>query len=259
MAAKDWLLHLMPRFYRASFLTLTKSRSNLWLSSWMQIFFYIAQFLFWTGLQGHQNLLTGIDLYGFFVTMALIDNAYLAFFGPGSLLAQELILSRKLEQLILYPRSALMLLMFMRPNLHFLPCFVLSVAAFIVYVVMADVSFLTIGVFLLAALFGILTLNLISFLYRFTSFWTASIVQIRNANPSFKIMVRPLDAFYGPLRMILLTLFPALFITGVPAKMLAGEYSAYWLLWGSVAVCWLWLLVCLMWKRGLRRYGIRSA
>jgi ABC-2 type transport system permease protein len=111
---------------------------------------------------------------------------------------------------------------------------------------------------LLAATLGVIVLNLISFIYRLSSFWTAAIVQIRNSNPSFKIMVRPLDAFGGPLKLILMTVFPALFITGVPAQILTGQLNSLWLFGAMAASLWLAIVLVWLWKYGLRRYGVTA-
>lgn len=254
---EGWLRFIIASF-RASYLTMTKSLSNLWISSLMQIFFYVAQFLFWYGLSEHQNLLDEKQFHGFFVTMALVDNFYLVFFGPGSLLLQQLVLSRSLEQILTYPRSALPMLMLIRPNLCFIPCLLLSIFGFCFYVGFYEVSFLDIFTYLFLVFIGVLILNFISFIYRLSSFWTSSIVQIRHSNPSFKIMVRPIEAFHGPLRLFLMTIFPALFITGIPSLALSGKISWVWMSGACLAVLWLSLLLYWIWGRGLRRYSVRS-
>lgn len=257
MGAKGWIL-LLKQLYRASFLSATKSVVNLWLSSFMQIFFYIAQYLFWMGIGEHQSILKGDKLLGFFVTMALVDNVYLMLFGPGSILAQQLILGRRLEQVLLIPRSPLVLLTLSRPNLAFAPCCALSLGFFAVYLTKVQPSFTVVITFLLASMMGVIILNLISFIYRLSSFWTAAIVQIRNSNPSFKIMVRPLEAFSGKLRFCLMTLFPALFITGVPSKILTDDFGKLWLLYGFGATLWLSVVLLWLWRMGLRRYGVTA-
>lgn len=252
-------MKLIQEFYKAAYVVMTKSRSNLWLSCLMQMFFYIAQFLFWEGIGTHQTLLSSKQVFGFFITMAIVDNAYLVFFGPGSILAQQLILGRGLEQILTLPRHPLFILTFAKPNLAFLPCLALSVLGAACYFYFFDASIFQIVIWIFSCILGIAVLNAISFIYRLSAFWTAAIVQVRNSNPSFKIMVRPFEAFHGKIRFVLLTIFPALFITGIPSEILNGTLPVLWFFGSIFAVLWLYGLLFLVWNYGVRRYMLKVA
>jgi ABC-2 type transport system permease protein len=166
-----------------------------------------------------------------------------------------LITENALERHLLWPRAPLGVLAFCRPNLSYVPCVVLASAAAGAYYVHYHIGFWRIGLHLAAVLCGVFVLDAISFIYRLTSFWTTSIVRVRNSNPSFKIMVRPLGAFQGKLTILLLTLFPALYITAVPASLLSPEARPYWLAAGFLAAGLLWLYAHRVWTVGVRRYA----
>lgn len=249
---------LLGAFYRAAYIELTKSPSNVWISTAIQLFYYAAQLLFWLGVKDSAaggRFISNADLHGFLITLGLVDNLYLCFLGPGSARAAASITEGALEPYLLWPRSPLAVMIFSRPNWSFLPCVLLSAAAAAVYYWTYGVGAGFIALHLAGVVCGVFVLNAISFIYRLTSFWTASIVQVRNSNPSFKIMVRPLGAFSGKLRLFLLTVFPALFITGVPAELLTGARAPLWLAAGVAAAGLLWAYVNLMWTVGVRRYG----
>jgi ABC-2 type transport system permease protein len=118
---------------------------------------------------------------------------------------------------------------------------------------------LQIAIWIFSCIFGIAVLNAISFIYRLSAFWTAAIVQVRNSNPSFKIMVRPFESFQGKIRFFLLTIFPALFITGIPSEILNGSLSAAWFFGSIFAVLWLYGLLIVIWGCGVRRYMLKVA
>jgi ABC-2 type transport system permease protein len=146
-------------------------------------------------------------------------------------------------------------MIFSRPNWSYLPCVLLSLIAAAVFYAHYGISFGMIVLHGVAVLLGMFVLDAISFIYRLTSFWTSSIVQVRNSNPSFKIMVRPLSAFGGKLRLFLLTIFPALFITGVPSSLLTRALAPFWLAACGIAAGILWAYVGVIWTVGSRRYG----
>lgn len=258
LAALEDRARLLGAFYRASYIELTKSPSNLWIATAIQFFYYAAQLLFWLGVKNSAaggSFISDERLHGFLVTLCLVDNLYCCFFGPGSAHAAASITEGALEPYLLWPRSPLGVMVFSRPNWSFLPCVVVSAAAAAAYYVVYGVEARYIALHLAAVLCGVLVLDAISFIYRLSSFWTASIIQVRNSNPSFKIMVRPLAAFNGKLRIFLLTIFPALFITGVPADLLSGSLAPLWLGAGVLAAGLLWAYVSLMWSAGVKRYG----
>jgi ABC-2 type transport system permease protein len=235
-----------------------KSRSNAILSSLMQIFYYVAQYFFWLGVQntaGGRSFIAHEYLLGFLVTIALVDNAYLFFFGKGSLIAADAIQSGNLEPYLLRPRHPLIQFVVDQPNWAFAPAFVVSIIFGIIILPGLNLSATQLVIYLLSVVFGISILNAISFLFRLTPFWTTSIIQVRNANPSFKILVRPFDSFQGKIKLVLLTIFPALFITGVPSEILAGSKGWIWLLYALFAVLLLSTYVYAMWNFGVRRYG----
>lgn len=254
---KDWG-GLLAAFYRVSFIEVTKSPANLWLSTGLQLFYYAAQALFWLGIRNTaagRGFMSEPQLFGFLVTLGLVDNLYLCFVGPGSLYASAMITEGNLERHLLWPRSPLGVLIFCRPNLSYLPCVFLSLTAAAAFYLHYHVGPWRIILHLAAVLCGVFVLNAISFIYRLTSFWTSSIVRVRNSNPSFKIMVRPLGAFEGKLKIFLMTLFPALYITAVPAGLLSPEMKPLWLAAGALGAGLLWFYVHLIWTAGVRRYG----
>jgi ABC-2 type transport system permease protein len=266
MGAKWWaelqdLWDLTRAHYRASLLVYTKNPRAVWFSSAMQGFYYVAQFAFWLGIRSQpagQALASEEQMLSFLITLSLVDNTYLFFLGPGSLRASDKIIRLELDSVLLQPRDALRMLAFLSPNFNFLPIAILSWVIFIVYGVTAHVPWDVQVVSFLASLIGVFILNSISFLFRLTSFWTRSIIQVRNANPSFKIMVRPYDSFSGAIRLVLLTVFPALFLTGVPAQILAGKFGFVWVFGAVAAAAASWFYVEKMWSAGVRSYARRA-
>lgn len=262
MARLQDLWSLTCAYYRASLLVYTKNPRAVWFSSAMQGFYYVAQFAFWIGIRSQpagKALASDEQMISFLVTLSLVDNTYLFLLGPGSLRAADKILRFELDALLLQPRHALRMLAFLSPNFNFLPIAVLSWVIFIVYGLSAHVPWDVQVVSFLASLLGVFILNSISFLFRLTSFWTRSIIQVRNANPSFKIMVRPYDSFSGAIRLVFLTAFPALFLTGVPAQILAGKFGPLWLLGAAAAAASSWFYVEKMWSIGVRTYARRAS
>jgi ABC-type uncharacterized transport system permease subunit len=72
-------------------------------------------------------------------------------------------------------------------------------------------------------------------------------------------MVRPYDSFSGAIRLVFLTAFPALFLTGVPAQILAGQFGPLWLLGAAAAAASSWFYVEKMWSAGVRTYARRAS
>ncbi len=254
---RDWG-GLLAAFYRSSYIELTKSPSNLWIATAIQLFYYAAQLLFWLGVKNSAagaRFISDAQLHGFLITLGLVDNLYCCFLGPGSAYAAASITEGALEPYLLWPRSPLGVMVFSRPNWSFLPCVMISATATAFYYHYYGVAPRVIALHMAAVVCGVFVLDAISFIYRLSAFWTASIIQVRNSNPSFKIMVRPLAAFNGKLRIFLLTVFPALFITGVPADLLSGTLAPLWLAAGTVATGLLWVYVHLIWTAGVKRYG----
>lgn len=251
-------LRLLAAFYRASFIELTKSPKNMWLASASQLFYYVAQLLFWAGIANTgagNDVVSDRRLLGFLVTLGLVDNFYLFLLGQGSSHAVGRITSGSLDALLLWPRPALAVLVFSRPSWSYLPCAAISLAVAGAYYLHFGIGPGAAALHLAAVFCGIFVLNAISFMYRLTAFWTSSIIQVRYSNPSFKIMVRPLSAFSGSTKLFLMTIFPALFITGVPADVLSGATGPMGLCAGAGACLLLWSYVAIIWKIGIQRYG----
>jgi len=251
-------LRLLKVFYRASFRTASKSPLNLWIATFIQLFYYVAQIAFWVGVRstpGGAQFISDSELIGFLLTVAVVDNAYLFALGAGSIHLAQRIQQLSLEPLLLMPRSTLGILLFSRPSFSYLPCLVWSVCALVAYHITAGTDFYIVVVHFIATLSGIFVLTGISYLHRLTVFWTDSIVNIRNSNPSFKILVRPPASFRGPVRFALMTIFPALFITGVPFEILSGSRSSVWMVGVLAAALLLWLYVGRVWKIGVKRYA----
>lgn len=249
-----YVVHLLARLS-----VVKKSPVNLWFAAFVQAAYYAAQILFWAGVRaagGDLGMLSDRDLFAFLVTLAVVDNAYLVFFGEGSHAMEERISSATLEPILLQPRHPLLSFALLFINVSHLPGLVISLASWGAYLVAFDVPPAAAVVHGAAMVAGAAILSGISFIYRLSTFWTAAIVAVRSSNPSYKIMVRPLAAFRGPLRVVLLTAFPALFITGVPAEILTGARAPGWLALSVLAAIFVWCLAAVLWRRGVRRYQI---
>lgn len=253
-------LQLYAAHLRARLSVVKKSPINLWFAMGVQGAYYVAQLLFWVGVRAagaDLGMLSDRDLFAFLVTLAVVDNAYLMFFGSGSPAMQTRIASATLEPILLQPRHPLLTFALLFMDLSHLPGLLLSLACWVAYLFAFAVPPGAAVLHAAAMLAGTAILTGISFIYRLSTFWTASIVAVRNSNPSYKIMVRPLAAFSGPLRVALLTAFPALFITGVPAEILTGRRAPFWLGLGVLAAIFVWCLAGGLWKLGVRRYQVR--
>lgn len=251
---------LLCALYRAAYRQLTKSPSNLWISALVQVFYYLAQFGFWLGVRqtnAGQQFLSDAGLYGFLVTLGVVDNIYLLLFGSGSAMAEQRIATQTLEPLLTRPRSALRMLVWGYPNWSHLPATLVSIVFLVWYYLANDIATATIMIHLIAIALGIAIMNGISFLYRLSTFWTRAITQIRHSNPSYKIIIRPYAAFHGPIKFTLLTIFPALLITALPAELLTNGLPPAWLLYCAFMTVMVWAAVRWMWQQGLRRYGVK--
>jgi ABC-2 type transport system permease protein len=254
-------VQLLKAFYRAAWIEATKSPINFWISSLVQITFYIAQILFWVGIRSTsagKHFMNDRDLLGFLLTLCAVDNLYLFLLGPGSVQLMNRILKQNLDSLLMWPRSTLGVLVFFKPNFNFLPMAALSLVLMSAYHLYHQTALSLILLHSISIVIGIFILNAISFIYRLSAFWTRSIVDIRNSNPSFKIIVRPFDSFSGMAKLFLLTVFPALFITGVPSKILKSNFAFVWLFGSIGAATLLWLYVAILWQHGLKRYGKKA-
>lgn len=253
----------MKMFYNAAKLNLSylsKSKSNLYFTFLTQVFYYIAQLIFWSGIinvNTNQFTSSNVALFGFLVTLSFVDNYYLLFFGSGSLKMQQLILKSSLDNFLLKPVHPLVNFIFLYPNFGHLGGVFISSIMLLSYYIYFKISIILIIIHIMAMILGIGILNGISFIYRISCFWTKSIVSIKNSNPSFKIMVRPLDAFTGKLRFFLIFCFPALFITGIPSQIIAGTSCIYWIFGCFLANIWVWIIVFLLWNMGVKRYCLK--
>ena len=193
-------------------------------------------------------------MFAFLVTLALVDNLYMMLLAGGSYELMERVNNQNLEPYLFYPRRPLMMFALTHVDPSHILGVLLSAVCLVVYYVNFAVPLPVIAAHLAAIFVGIFVLNGISFLYRLTTFWSNAIVSIRSSNPSFKVMIRPMDSFGGGFRLALLTIFPALFITGVPAKIAVEELPSAWLLLAIAAALGLWLAATLVWRVGVRRY-----
>lgn len=251
-------LRLLKTFHQVQLSMALKSPVNLWTSTLIQIVYYFAQWLFWLGIRSTDaglKWLSQKELIAFLVTVALVDNVYLFLIGRGSMVLLQRIQSRTLEGFLLWPRSTLGTLVWVSPNWTYFPCVVLSLLAFFAYHIWQNSSLGLIAMHFAASMIGVFIMNGISFLFRMTGFWSLAFARIRHANPSYKIMVRPYNAFDPMVRLALLVVFPALFITGVPAEIASGRFGLIWLLAAIGALALLWIQVWFMWRKGLGRYG----
>lgn len=240
---------------------LLKSKSNFYFMFFTQVFYYIAQFVFWTGIYNVSSsdfIKDPEKILGFLVTLAFIDNFYLTFLGAGSVHMQNAIFSFSLEPYLVRPLHPLLYFIFFRPNVGYLSGCLLSVVFLASYYCYFSTPIVDICFHIFSMILGIFILNGISFIYRISCFWTNSIVMVKNSNPSFKIMVRPLNSFEGNLKLFLLFIFPALFITGVPAAMLNDEIMKHWILFAFLMNMWIWFLVFYLWNSGIKRYQVMA-
>lgn len=259
----DWLRDkwvLLRTFYRASWLVTVKSPTNLWLSNILRVVYYAAMFLFWYGVRSTRagaEFMSRGEVYGFLITVGVVENLVLCFIGRGSLDLAARVSRQTLEPVLALPRGTLACFVLLRPNPIYFPILGLFVVAQVFYYAYGDFSPRFVVAHVVTVLCGALVLSGITFIYRLTSFWTDSIVRVKHSNPSFKILIRPASAFQGKLRFILLTLFPALFITGIPYELLMGERSLVWILLCTLAMTVVWGYVLLLWRFGVQRYGKR--
>lgn len=261
MAVLRDYVRLMRLFYSVQLSQALKSPINFWTASLVQVAYYAAQFIFWIGIRSTNagaNWMSEADVYSFLITLSLVDNLYLFLVGRGSMIMMQKVTAQKLDSLLLWPRSTLGTLFWISPNWTYFPCAVLSVVAFFVLHFYAGSSAGVIVLHFLSCLIGVVVMNGISYLFRLTSFWSAGVTVLRNANPSYKIMVRPYDAFDTKVRLFLLTAFPALFITGVPSQIASGQFGFEWLAAGIMMSAVLWLFVAYVWRKGVVRYSVRN-
>ncbi|RYE59497.1 MAG: hypothetical protein EOP48_00715 [Sphingobacteriales bacterium] len=246
---------------RAQITILTKSQINLWLSTLLQLVYFGVQYLFWNGISrvmGPSLATSDRAILAFLVTLAVVDNIYMCVFARGTLLVQSLIQQNSLEAILLKPISSFRFLLVYNIDLTTLPLALLSISGFIWYHLFVSQNILLLFIHTLALVNGIGILVGISYMYRLTTFWTLGLVSVRYSNPAFKIMVRPWDSFKGNLRIVLLTIFPALFITAIPTAITLGVLKAWFLIYGTIANALVWTAVFSLWNRGLRRYQVKE-
>jgi ABC-2 type transport system permease protein len=251
-------LALEYTFLWASYRSLLKSPLNIWLSTAMQFFYYVVQGLFWFGIastEAGRKFITQKDLMCFLVTLAFVDNLYLFLLGGGSFKLMGLVSSNNLDPYLLWPRNPLLILTFSSPGVSFLPSLLISIVLLAVFYIHYHVPAIYILIHLASCIAGALILNGISFIHKMSVFWTNTVVNIKNSNPSFKIIVRPPQAFGYKLRFFLMFIFPALSIVGVPFEILSGSKSLMWFVFSLCATLMIWIYVFFMWKKGVTRYG----
>jgi len=69
----------------------------------------------------------------------------------------------------------------------------------------------------------------------------------------------PADLYEQKFKFFLLTLFPILFVSYVPAAILLGKLPFYYVIFGLFIVIWLYLISTIIWRRGLRHYQSASS
>jgi ABC-2 type transport system permease protein len=237
-----------------------KSPANFWLSATINFVYYLAQATSWLVLNSHdsfQGFMSESYILIFFITVSMVDNLYLLFFGQSSIQLQNRVKNLSLDTHLLLPVNLPIYYILTTISLEHIILTVISFIAFIAVhcYLQTQTQTLIILLHLILILQGSVVLASISWLYRCTVFWSNTLVNVRNSNPSFKVLIRPFESFQGAARIFFMVIIPCLFITGVPAY-IVGSHIDYLLIFCQTLVTFSLILICnWVFNIGIKRYA----
>ena len=180
-----------------------------------------------------------------------------AFFGANLLLVSEEVLSGRFDFIILKPISSAFLASFRSFHVDNLITAISGVFLMSYYFVAnwGTISWGNVGISFIALFFSVIiwfSVNLIANSFALnaprSAFWQV-------AKEILGITKYPMDIFGNSVQWVLYTFFPIAFITTVPANILIGKISLWWVL-GSIGVSVISLLFAIrIWKWNLKRYA----
>ncbi|WP_287439614.1 ABC-2 family transporter protein [Reinekea sp.] len=235
-----------------------KSPANFWLSALINLTYYIAQGMFWLVLNQHDSFSGFMNqryILFFFVTIALTDNLFLLIFGQSGMELERRVKTYKLDVHLLLPVNLPFYYVVTTISMHHAILTAVSLLAFFFIHWLTHSSLWLITVHLLLIVQGTIVLAAITWIYRCSTFWSNALVNVRNSNPCFKVLIRPLESFSGVVRLIFLFIIPCLFITGVPAFLVAKSFLWPWFLAQSMVTIFLVWLANWIFILGTQRYG----
>ena len=259
-------LRLYGHFLRFSFSKAMEFRVDFFFRVVMDVVFYLMQFLFFEIIYQYTPLLGGWnkeEMTLFVCAFIFVDAFHMTFFASNTWWLPIAINRGDLDYYLTKPVSCFFFLGLKEFAANSLMNLVLASALLITVIAQFSESFtfFELLVFLLLLLNGSILYFATYLLFLLNVFWTGSPRGFSDVFFSVeKVFQKPDGIFSGYFRRFFLTFLPFSVMASLPAKYLIEPENRQEVVFEVVvASLFVYLLVCCMWKIGLRNYSSASS
>ncbi len=259
-------LRLYAYFLRFSFSKAMQFRVDFFFRFIMDIFFYLIQFLFFNIIYLHTPTLGGWgpeQMTVFICSFIFVDAFNMTFFASNTWWLPIAINRGDLDYYLTKPVSAFFFLGFKEFAAN--SCLNLILASFLLAGALIEYpqsfSFFELSVFGLLIINGAFLYFMTFLIFILTVFWTSSPRGFSDVFFSVeKVFQKPDGIFTGYIRRFFLSLLPFSVMASYPVKFLFHEQNRGNIIFEvALGSLFVYLLVTIMWKRGLANYSSASS
>lgn len=221
----------------------------------------VLNIVFFGFIYGHVDQVLGWDLKSMYVLVAtylLVKTATQTLFQPSLKRINSLVVDGRLDLVLTKPVSSQFYVSLgrLRPEGFIRVLFVLCI--FYLLYLRADLkpNLSSLLAFCLFIVISILIFYSLWFMTVITVFWFGRVNNIVYiSKPMMNLAKVPIDAYPRFLSFFLTFIIPIIFVTTIPAKILLGEFSLLWLIFGVISSLALLLISHKFWNLALKRYS----
>ncbi len=253
-------------FVRFSFSRAMEFRVDFFFRIFMDLIFYIVQFLFFNIIYLHTPILGGWNqeqMSLFIVSFIFVDAFHMTFFANNSWWFPIAINRGDLDYYLTRPASAFFFLGFKELAANsFLNLIIASnLLAYFLYQYPGEIEFFNLFVYLILLINGAFLYFILYLIFLVPVFWTHS---ARGFGDVFfaaeKIFQRPDGIFKGYFRKFFIFILPFSVIASFPLRyLLWPEQRGEVLLQIAMGSALVYLIFFILWKRGLKNYSSASS
>lgn len=258
-------LKLYLHFLRFSFSKAMEFRVDFFFRVIMDIIFYGIQFLFFSIIYQHTNILAGWDFSQMKIFIAgyiFIDALNMTVFANNCWWLPIYINRGDLDYYLTKPVSSLFFLSLREFAANSFLNLIIAIAllCWSLATYPLDLSFLKIFGFIILLINGTILYFLINLIFLLSVFWTQS---PRGFGDVFfavsHTMERPDRIFKGFVRILFTYILPFSLMASYPARILFEDFSFNLVFTISIVTVLIYLLVLFIWNRGLKNYSSASS
>ena len=227
--------------------------------------FYGSMYFFWSVIFSYVDVLGDFNQQAvviFLVVMYLTDTVFVFFFGANTFTLNTMVVKGELDFVLIKPVNPQFFLSFRYVSSYSIISFLIlfSLLLKLVYDYHGFISILSLLLFLLSFIFGILIFYCVEFIISCLVFWYRNFsVGGWLSSEMTKYSRRPDSIYKGKFRRIVFTIFPMAMITSVPARILIFGPKLYLILFQFLVTIIFLLITHFVWNRGLKLYESASS